>query len=104
MSGPSGYLFYLLPWYLSMLSMMATMLLSRRAVLSFHSNRWQARINNNLAKRCDLQCSRNLSFKLLSKLSKDIKKQLADVKILSNLRVSFIIGRNIHKSRMLLGC
>jgi hypothetical protein len=69
---------------------MAALLVSRRVVLTFRSYSWKSRItnNNSLAIRCDLQCRRNFSFKLLSKLSKNIKKQLADVKILSNLRVS----------------
>lgn len=69
---------------------MAAVLLGRRGVLSFHSNRWKSRINSNntVVIRCDLPCRRSFSFKLLSKLSKDIKKQLADFKIVSNLRVS----------------
>lgn len=49
---------------------------------------WKSRINTNLVTRCNLQPRRNLSFKLLNKLTKDIKKQLGDVKILPNLRVS----------------
>jgi len=72
---------------------MAAVLLGRRVIGSFYSyrTRWKSRINSNLGIQCDLQSRRNISFKLLNKLSKGIKKQLDDVKILANLRVSNIV-------------
>jgi hypothetical protein len=69
---------------------MATVLLVRRLVGCFHSDRirWGSRINSKLVIQYDLQSRRNFSLKLLNRLSKGIKNQLDDVKILAGLRVS----------------
>jgi uncharacterized Zn-finger protein len=69
---------------------MAAEVLARRCGISLCSKRisWQSRINSNLVIHCGLQPRRNVSFKSLNKLTKDIKKQLGDVKVLPNLRVS----------------
>lgn len=60
----------------------------RRSVIFVCSYRisWKSRINSNLVTLCNVQPRRNLSFKLLNKLTKDIKKQLGNVKILPYLR------------------
>lgn len=69
---------------------MATLLVGRRLIDCVHSGRisWRSRINSKLVIQHDLQSRRNFSLKLLNKLSKGIKKQLDDVKILTGLRVS----------------
>jgi hypothetical protein len=69
---------------------MAAEVLGMRTSIFVCSTRisWKSRINTNLVTLCNLQPRRTLSFKLLNKLTKDIKKQLGDVKILPNLRVS----------------
>lgn len=73
---------------------MAAEVLVRRSLIFVYSNRItsKSRINSNLVTLCNVQPRRNLSFKLLNKLTKDIKKQLGNVKILANLRVSKING------------
>jgi hypothetical protein len=71
-------------------AVMATLLMGRRLVGCFHCDRisWRSRINSKLVVQYDLQSRRNFSLKLLNKLSKGIKKQVDDVKILTGLRVS----------------
>jgi hypothetical protein len=73
---------------------MAAEVLVRRSLIFLYWNRItsKSRINSNVVTLCNVQPRRNLSFKLLNKLTKDIKKQLGNVKILANLRVSKING------------